>query len=280
MGVIRYCRNNPKRGTKLRRKSVVDTVSKRSVARSRMSSITSVIHGSSGSDIILAIRERNTRSTVRVAIPIASIRLPSIFRRVLSSGVNCVHVARFANIANRRCRRTFSSLRGRKVRGVVISLHSGPNKLLSSIYSILQGVLPRKLVICARSGSKGERRRGYSNGGRLQVPLTILMGRDDTDTSRVFTNTIRSCNVKAVIKAAACKGNIMRSVHRLSSKDTVGLAITGCCAPGKGGVGGAKVGPSVRISLSADLLGGGGSRVARSRSGRLRRTVGTIRGRG
>lgn len=252
-GVVRLCRNNPKRRTKLGGKSIVGTMSKTSIASGRASSVTSVIHSDRGTSMALAVRQRGRRGAQSIGIRVQSIRVRAISRRVLSKSANCVQVSRFSRIADRRCGGTFTSLGSRKVGGLIISLHSGPKNLLATIYNMLHRVLPRKLVICARSGGKGERRRAYSKGGGLSVPLTILMGKGDTDTSRVFTNTIGSCKVKAVMKVAACKGNIIRAVRPLASNDTMGVAVTGCFAPGNGSVGGGKVAPSIRTRLSKSV---------------------------
>lgn len=216
----------------------------------------------------VAILESKRR--LRLATAQSAVRIGAISCRVGRGRVNCVEISRFSAMACSRFGRTLSSLRGRKVRNLVISLEGGPKKDLSAIAGVLHLLLPRNAVMSAGSGGKGASRVAYSKARRFGGPVTILMGRCDTDTSRVFDNTMRSCKATGVIKIAACKGNIIRRLVSLKSKAYLGIAVTRCCAPGKEDVGKGNIRPSIRIRCRCSRRGPG-------TSGRLSRTLDAIR---
>lgn len=229
-------RGKPTRGTKLLTNSGVMTMSNGPFMNGVIAGRRTVRHlgnpGSAGIGVnIVHCNDGGIR-----AFDIAHNRVPAgdiATTCVLSSGAKCVHVGGFNRGACPRVLVTLTGLSRRKFGGLYVSLHSGSNNCLATTIGVTGRFLPRGgLVLCARNHGSPHRSCVDSNGNSCGgVPVIILVGRNSTSSTRVFTKTVRSGSHTAVVNHHSFNGKLMRRRVRFPSRDLVHLAVTHCCAP-------------------------------------------------
>jgi carboxyl-terminal processing protease len=182
-----------------------------------------LIKGKPGTKVVLTISRGDVTQPMTFEITREMINQKAVKSEVKESNVGYIRINSFDSDADKDFKRELTSLKAKKIKGLILDLRQNPGGYVSSCLEIADEILGDGMVVYTEDINKN--RQVYnSKAGGLGVPLVILVDGGSASASEILAGAVKDRNAGLLIGEKTFGKGLVQSVESL--KDGSGFKLT------------------------------------------------------
>jgi carboxyl-terminal processing protease len=182
-----------------------------------------LIKGKPGTKVVLTISRGDVTQPMTFEITREMINQKAVKSEVKESNVGYIRINSFDSDADKDFKRELTSLKAKKIKGLILDLRQNPGGYVSSCLEIADEILGEGMVVYTEDINKN--RQVYnSKAGGLGVPLVILVDGGSASASEILAGAVKDRNAGLLIGEKTFGKGLVQSVESL--KDGSGFKLT------------------------------------------------------
>jgi carboxyl-terminal processing protease len=182
-----------------------------------------LIKGKPGTKVVLTISRGDVIQPMTFEITREMINQKAVKSEVKESNVGYIRINSFDSDADKDFKRELTSLKAKKIKGLILDLRQNPGGYVSSCLEIADEILGAGMVVYTEDINKN--RQVYnSKAGGLGVPLVILVDGGSASASEILAGAVKDRNAGLLIGEKTFGKGLVQSVESL--KDGSGFKLT------------------------------------------------------
>jgi carboxyl-terminal processing protease len=182
-----------------------------------------LIKGKPGTKVVLTISRGDVIQPMTFEITREMINQKAVKSEVKESNVGYIRINSFDSDADKDFKRELTSLKAKKIKGLILDLRQNPGGYVSSCLEIADEILGDGMVVYTEDINKN--RQVYnSKAGGLGVPLVILVDGGSASASEILAGAVKDRNAGLLIGEKTFGKGLVQSVESL--KDGSGFKLT------------------------------------------------------
>jgi carboxyl-terminal processing protease len=182
-----------------------------------------LIKGKPGTKVVLTISRGDVTQPMTFEITREMINQKAVKSEVKESNVGYIRINSFDSDADKDFKRELTSLKAKKIKGLILDLRQNPGGYVSSCLEIADEILGAGMVVYTEDINKN--RQVYnSKAGGLGVPLVILVDGGSASASEILAGAVKDRNAGLLIGEKTFGKGLVQSVESL--KDGSGFKLT------------------------------------------------------
>ena len=182
-----------------------------------------LIKGKPGSKVTLTISRDKVPQPMVFEITREMINQKAIKGEVKENDIGYIRISSFDSDADKDFKKELTSLKNKKIKGLILDLRQNPGGYVSSCLEIADEILGEGMVVYTEDIKKN--RQVYnSKAGGLEVPLVILVDGGSASASEILSGAVKDRKAGLLIGEKTFGKGLVQSVESL--KDGSGFKLT------------------------------------------------------
>jgi carboxyl-terminal processing protease len=182
-----------------------------------------LIKGKPGTKVTLTISRDNIPQPMAFEITREMINQKAVKSEVKESNIGYIRINSFDSDADKDFKKELTSLKAKKIKGLILDLRQNPGGYVSSCLEIADEILGEGMVVYTEDINKN--RQVYdSKAGGLEIPLVILVDGGSASASEILAGAVKDRNAGLLIGEKTFGKGLVQSVESL--KDGSGFKLT------------------------------------------------------
>lgn len=182
-----------------------------------------LIKGKPGTKVILTISREKIPQPMSFEITREMINQRAVKSEVKANDIGYIRISSFDSDADKDFKKELTSLKAKKIKGLILDLRQNPGGYVSSCLEIADEILGEGMVVYTEDIKKN--RQVYnSKAGGLEVPLVILVDGGSASASEILSGAVKDRKAGLLIGEKTFGKGLVQSVESL--KDGSGFKLT------------------------------------------------------
>ncbi len=161
-----------------------------SVSGNRLDDAVSLMRGDADTKVKLEVMKRNQSEPVDISITREVIRIQSVRSEVMEDQIGYVRVTNFDEQTAGDFQTHMNDLTNQGISKIVLDLRNNPGGLLTSAIKISDMLLGEELIVYTED-RHGNRKEEYSDAGRYDVELVVLINEGSASASEILAGALQ-----------------------------------------------------------------------------------------
>jgi len=212
------------------------------------------LRGTPGSKVDIYITRKNHAGTWsnprRVQLTRAVIHIESVEQRMLQGGVGYIRINNFQGNTEKDVRRALSTLRKRKMKGLVLDLRGNPGGLLDQAVQVADTFLDGGPIVTTSSQDPHQREEKFARSGGTEpdYPMVVLINGGSASASEIVAGALKNHDRALIIGEQSFGKGSVQVLYNFQDGSALKLTVAQYLTPGEVSIQGVGIVPDIAIS--------------------------------
>ncbi len=232
---------------------IISKVNGEEVTGMDLSEVVSKMKGKSGTKVKISILREDETKPLEFTVTRKKIEVPTIEYKMLSNKIGYISIMEFDKITVEQFDAAVDELEKQKMKALIVDVRNNPGGMLDSVVSILDRVLPPKLLVYTEDKNNNKEEQFAKDKTMVSVPMAVLINGHSASASEIFAGTLQDYKTATIVGTTSFGKGIVQSVYPFNDGTAVKLTISKYYTPNGRNIHGTGIKPDVEIELDEKM---------------------------
>jgi carboxyl-terminal processing protease len=172
---------------------------------------------------------------------------------MLSNKIGYISISEFDKITVAQFDAAVDELEKQKMKALVVDVRNNPGGMLDSVVSILDRILPPKLLVYTEDKYNKREEQFAEDNTKVTVPMAVLINGNSASASEIFAGTLQDYETATIVGTTSFGKGIVQSVYPFNDGTAVKLTISKYYTPNGRNIHGTGIKPDVEVELDEKM---------------------------
>lgn len=157
-----------------------------------------LIKGEEGTSFEITIYRPTTGNTFKTTVTRENIDSQTVAHAIIDNDIGYLRITGFEEVTKNQFAQNVEALKKANIKYLIIDLRSNPGGLLTTVTQMADEFLD-KGVITYTENKKGEKEYIYSEDGKWNIPVAILVNDKSASASELFTGALKDYGIAKIV---------------------------------------------------------------------------------
>ena len=219
-----------------------------------LSAVVIRMKGKEGTKVKIGIAREGETELLEITVTRKKIEVPTIEYQMLSGKIGYIMIAEFDEITVAQFDAAVDDLEKQKMKALVVDVRNNPGGRLDSVVSILDRILPPKLLVYTEDKYNQRDNKYAEDKTKVSVPMAVLINGNSASASEIFAGTLQDYKTATIVGTKSFGKGIVQQVIPYQDENgydgtAVKLTISKYFTPNGRNIHGTGIKPDVEVEL-------------------------------